>query len=192
MIATATELPGVLVIEPRVHLDDRGWFMESHSDEAFAAAVGSQMRFVQDNHSLSARGVVRGLHYQLPPSEQGKLIRVVHGQSFHAVVDIRRGSPSFGRAVTVTLDAVAKRQLWVPPGFAHGLMALEDRTEVVYKVTAAWSRSAERGIRWDDPAISIAWPTVARAILSPKDAAAPLLDAADLPLPSSAQSKTQS
>ncbi len=183
MIATATELPGVLVIEPRVHHDERGWFMETHSDEAFAAAVGSPVRFVQDNHSLSARGVVRGLHYQLPPSAQGKLIRVVRGRSFHAVVDIRRGSPSFGRAVSVTLDAVAKRQLWVPPGFAHGLMALEELTEVVYKVTAAWSRSAERGIRWDDPAIGISWPNAACALLSPKDAAAPVLGAADLPLP---------
>jgi dTDP-4-dehydrorhamnose 3,5-epimerase len=181
MIATATALPEVFILEPQVHGDARGWFMESHSDASFSAAIGRPMPFVQDNHSKSARGVVRGLHYQLPPFEQGKLVRVVHGRSFHAAVDIRRSSPHFGRAVTVELDAVTKRQLWVPVGFAHGFLALEDGTEVVYKVTAPWSCSAERGIRWDDPSIGIVWPTTTLPLLSTKDASAPPLAAAELP-----------
>jgi len=183
MIVRTTILPGVLTLEPSMHHDARGWFMETHSDAGFAAAIGTDLRFVQDNHSMSARGVVRGLHYQIPPFAQGKLVRLLRGRSFHAVVDLRCDSPTFGRHATIELDTVIPRQLWIPEGLAHGLMALEDCTEIAYKVTAPWSKEHERSVRWNDPELGIAWPLPDAALLSAKDAAAPLLRAAVLPTP---------
>lgn len=181
-----TALPGVLLIEPAVFGDDRGWFMESYHAgrlrDAFAEnGTGDPGPFVQDNHSLSMRGVVRGLHYQLPPQAQGKLVRVVRGAVFDVAVDIRRGSPTFGRWVGVELSEANRLQAWIPPGFAHGFAALADGTELLYKCTAPYARDCERSIAWNDPALAIAWPVApSDARLSPKDAVAPALAAADL------------
>ncbi|MFC4303459.1 dTDP-4-dehydrorhamnose 3,5-epimerase [Cohnella boryungensis] len=171
-------LRGVRVIEPIVIEDDRGYFMESYQSERYAA-IGLPEAFVQDNHSLSVdAGVIRGLHYQLHPKAQGKLVRVTAGAVFDVMVDIRRGSPTFGQWEGFELSARNKRQVFVPVGFAHGFCTLENNTEVQYKVDQAYSREHDRGIRWDDPAIGIIWP--ARApILSPKDSLHPLLEHAE-------------
>jgi dTDP-4-dehydrorhamnose 3,5-epimerase len=172
-----TALPGVLIVEPKVFGDDRGFFMEVYHAARFAAAgVGDP--FVQDNHSRSSRGVLRGLHYQ-EPNPQGKLVRAVSGSIFDVAVDIRRGSPSFGRWVGVELSEENKRQLWVPPGFAHGFFVTSATADVVYKCTALYEPQNDRGIRWDDPAIAIEWPPI-EPLLSAKDAVAPLL--ADAPM----------
>ena len=177
---TATRLPDVVIIEPVVFSDDRGWFMETFSQRRFnegLAALGlPQPRpFVQDNESASARGVLRGLHYQLPPHPQGKLVRVVQGAVLDVAVDIRRGSPSFGQWVAAELTADNRRQMWIPEGFAHGFVALEDGTRFLYKTTDFYARDCERAIRWDDPAIGIDWPAGLQPRLAPKDAEAPLL-----------------
>jgi dTDP-4-dehydrorhamnose 3,5-epimerase len=185
-----TSLPGVLVVEPVVHSDDRGWFMETFHEARWLAALAelgepAPRRFVQDNESFSRRGVLRGLHYQLAPHAQGKLVRVVRGRAFDVAVDIRRGSPSFGRWTGAELSAANRRQLWIPEGFAHGFLALEDDTQFLYKVTDVYARDCERCLRWDDPAIGIAWPLppgLAAPVVAPKDGAAPLLAAADLPV----------
>jgi len=182
-----TDLPGVLVVEPAIFGDDRGWFMESFNETRWMAALQEAgepvpRRFVQDNHSCSQAGVLRGLHYQLPPHAQGKLVRVVQGAAFDVAVDIRKGSPHFGRWTGVLLDADNRRQLWIPEGFAHGFLALSDNTHFLYKTTDVYSRECERSIRWDDPALAIVWPAVAAGSkLAAKDAAAPLLAAADHP-----------
>jgi dTDP-4-dehydrorhamnose 3,5-epimerase len=183
-----TALPGVVIVEPAVFADDRGWFMESFNEMRFAAGLESlglpvARRFVQDNHSCSRAGVLRGLHYQLPPHPQGKLVRVVKGAAFDVAVDIRRGSPTFGRWVGVELNAVNQRQLWIPEGFAHGFMALEEDTHFLYKTTDFYARDCERSIRWDDPAIGIDWPLpagITEPLVAPKDAAAPMLGAAEV------------
>ena len=175
MKATPLALPDVLLLEPRVFPDDRGWFYESFNARSFAQATGLDVGFVQDNHSRSSRGVVRGLHYQLPPAGQGKLVRAVAGSILDVAVDIRRSSPTFGQWVAETLTAENKRQLWVPIGFAHGFVALEDGTEVLYKTTDFYAKDAERSIRWDDPDLAIAWPEGLLPLLADKDAAAPLL-----------------
>lgn len=188
MKLTKTSLPGVLIVEPAVFGDDRGWFMESFTEPKWLAALEAAgeplpRRFVQDNHSCSQRGVLRGLHYQLPPHAQGKLVRVTRGRVFDVAVDIRRGSPSFGRWVGTELSAANRRQLWIPEGFAHGFVALEDDTEFLYKTTDVYARECERSIRWDDPAIGIDWPLpagLAAPLLAPKDAAAPPLAQADV------------
>jgi dTDP-4-dehydrorhamnose 3,5-epimerase len=172
MKITPLALPEVLLIEPRVFADDRGWFTESFNARAFADATGLDVTFVQDNHSRSARGVLRGLHYQLPPAAQGKLVRAVAGAIFDVSVDIRRSSPNFGRWVGETLSADNKRQLFIPAGFAHGFLALEGDSEVHYKTTAYYDTAAERSIRWDDPDLAIAWPLGLPPLLAPKDAAA--------------------
>ena len=185
----ATRLPGVVIVEPAVFADDRGWFMESFNEARFdAALIGAGLpparRFVQDNHSCSRAGVLRGLHYQLPPHAQGKLVRVVAGAAWDVAVDIRRGSPHFGRWVGVELSAANRRQLWIPEGFAHGFLALQDETHFLYKTTDVYARECERGIRWDDPAIGIDWPLppgIAAPLVAPKDAAAPRLADAELP-----------
>jgi len=179
MKVTPLALPGVLLIEPRVFEDARGWFYESFNARAFREATGVDVDFVQDNHSRSARGVVRGLHYQLPPAAQGKLVRAVAGTITDVAVDVRRSSPTFGRSASVELSAANRRQLYIPPGFAHGFVALEDGTELLYKTTDYYNPAAERAIRWDDPALAIAWPAGLEPLLAPKDAAAPLLAAAD-------------
>ncbi len=184
-----TTLPGVLIVEPAVFADDRGWFMESFNEARFEAALHAlgepvPRRFVQDNHSCSKAGVLRGLHYQLPPHAQGKLVRVVQGAAWDVAVDIRRGSASFGCWVGVELSAENRRQLWIPEGFAHGFLALQDDTQFLYKTTDVYARDCERSIHWDDPAIGIAWPLPAglgAPRLAPKDVAAPVLAAADLP-----------
>jgi dTDP-4-dehydrorhamnose 3,5-epimerase len=179
---TPTALPEVLILEPKVFADERGFFLESFNQRAFDAALGRHVEFVQDNHSCSARGVLRGLHYQLPPHAQGKLVRVARGSAFDVAVDIRRVSPTFGRWVGVTLDARDHKQMWIPPGFAHGFLALEDDTHFLYKTTDFYARECERAIRWDDPAIGIEWPELGIApVLAPKDAQAPNLSAAQQP-----------
>jgi dTDP-4-dehydrorhamnose 3,5-epimerase len=181
-----TELPGVVAVEPVVFGDDRGWFMESFNAPRFDAALQAMGLpgagpFVQDNHSCSAAGVLRGLHLQLPPHAQGKLVRVVKGAVFDVAVDVRRGSPHFGRWTGQTLSADNRRQLWIPPGFAHGFLALEDDTHFLYKTTDVYARECERALRWDDPAIGIRWPLAGRAPrLADKDAAAPLLAEAEV------------
>jgi dTDP-4-dehydrorhamnose 3,5-epimerase len=181
MKVTPTALPGVLVLEPPVFADERGFFFESYNRRAFDEAVGQRVEFVQDNHSQSRRGVLRGLHYQLQPHAQGKLVRVVRGSAFDVAVDIRRGSATFGRWVGVTLDAASHRLLWIPPGFAHGFLAIEDETQFLYKTTAFYARESERTIAWNDPALRIDWPDLGLApLLAAKDAAAPLLADADL------------
>ena len=179
MNVTPTALPDVRLIEPRVFGDERGFFFESWNARAFAAA-GLPATFVQENHSRSARGVLRGLHYQLPPHAQGKLVRVVRGSAFDVAVDVRKGSATFGGWVGVMLDATGHRQMWIPPGFAHGFLALEDDTDFLYKTTDYYARDCERAIAWDDPAIGIDWPALGSApVLAAKDAAAPSLAQAD-------------
>jgi dTDP-4-dehydrorhamnose 3,5-epimerase len=184
-----TRLPGVLIVQPRVFGDARGWFMESFNQakwEAALRALGEPVPrpFVQDNHSCSQAGVLRGLHYQLPPHAQGKLVRVVRGAAFDVAVDLRPGSPSFGQWEGLELSADNRRQLWIPEGFAHGFMALQDDTHFLYKTTDVYAPACERAIAWNDPAIGIAWPLpagISAPALAAKDAAAPLLAQAELP-----------
>jgi dTDP-4-dehydrorhamnose 3,5-epimerase len=162
-------LPGALLIEPRVYSDPRGAFYESWNEREFVAA-GIALRFVQENVSISRRHVLRGLHYQVS-QVQGKLVRVLTGEIFDVIVDLRRSSPGFGRSVNVTLDAREPRALWVPPGFAHGFLALADNTQVQYKVTDFWLPTAERTLAWNDPALGIDWPLAPQSspVLSEKD-----------------------
>ena len=192
-----TPLPGVLIVEPAVYADERGWFMESFNEHRFNSAVQAPglptpPRFVQDNHSCSSAGVLRGLHYQLPPHAQGKLVRVVQGAAFDVAVDITPGSPTFGLWFGLELSPINHRQLWIPPGFAHGFLALTDDTHFLYKTTDVYARDCERSIRYDDPAIAIRWPAIAGLLtprVAPKDAAASLLAQADLPPASSASKR---
>lgn len=179
MKITPLALPDVLLVEPRVFADDRGWFTESFNARTFRELTGLDVGFVQDNHSRSSRGVLRGLHYQLPPHPQGKLVRAVAGTVLDVAVDIRRSSPTFGQWVAEELSAGNMKQLYVPPGFAHGFVALEDGTELLYKTTDYYDKASERSIRWDDPDIAIAWPPGLVPLLAPKDAAAPSLADAD-------------
>jgi dTDP-4-dehydrorhamnose 3,5-epimerase len=151
-----TALPGVLLLEPKVWGDDRGFFYESWNARTFAD-LGLDLKFVQDNHSKSAKGVLRGMHYQ-NPDPQGKLVRVVAGAVFDVAVDLRRSSPTFGKWVGYELSAANKRMLWVPEGFAHGFLSLEDNTEFLYKCTALYAPANEQSLRWDDPAVGIEWP----------------------------------
>lgn len=175
-----TAIADVLIFEPKVFGDARGFFMESFSQRAFDAAVGQPTAFVQDNHSRSSRGVLRGLHFQRAPHAQGKLVRVTAGAVFDVAVDIRRDSPTFGRWVGVELTAENHRQLWIPPGLAHGFVVLSDSADFLYKATAYYAPESEGSVRWNDPDLAIAWPDLGMApLLSPKDAAAPLLK--DLP-----------
>lgn len=169
-----TPLPGVKLIEPRVFGDARGFFLESWNAKSFADA-GLDLAFVQDNHSRSARGVLRGLHYQLS-NPQGKLVRVTQGAVFDVAVDIRRSSPHFGRWVGYELSAENHRMFWIPPGFAHGFLVLSETADFLYKCTSLYDPPSDRGIRWNDPAIAIQWPGLTgEPLLSAKDAAAPLL-----------------
>jgi len=152
----ACDIPGPIIIEPKVFGDERGFFLESWNDAAFAEA-GLDLAFVQDNHSRSSRGVLRGLHYQ-DPNPQGKLVRVANGRVFDVAVDIRRSSATFGRWIGVELSGANQRMLWVPPGFAHGFLTLEDKTDFLYKCTDFYQPAAEYCLRWDDPALAIDWP----------------------------------
>ena len=174
MTITPTEIPGVLVIEPRVFTDDRGSFFESFNAQAFAAAIGYEVAFVQDNQSTSRQHVLRGLHYQ-EPKPQGKLVRAVAGVIFDVAADIRPESPTFGRWVGVELSAANRRQLWVPAGLAHGFLVLSELAEVLYKTTEFYAPGCEKVIRWDDPTLAIMWPLPAAPVLSARDAAAPWL-----------------
>jgi dTDP-4-dehydrorhamnose 3,5-epimerase len=182
---TQTAIPDVVIIEPKVFGDDRGWFMESFNAPKFAKALldlglPEPRPFVQDNHSCSQAGVLRGLHYQLPPHPQGKLVRVTQGAAFDVAVDIRKGSPTFGQWVGVELSAANHKQLWIPEGFAHGFVALQDNTHFLYKTTDVYAQPCERAIAWNDPDIGIEWPLPGPApALAAKDAQAPRLAQAD-------------
>ncbi len=175
-----TAIPEVVLIRPQVFGDARGFFMESWERRKFASA-GLDLDFVQDNHSHSARHILRGLHYQIK-QPQGKLVRVTSGRVFDVAVDIRRASPTFGRWVGVELSAENHHMLWVPPGFAHGYLVLSDSADFLYKVTDFWAPEHERAIRWDDPTLGVRWPLPAgvQPVLSGKDAAAPSLEAAEV------------
>lgn len=179
MNVIATSLPDVLIIEPKVFGDDRGFFYESFNARAFAEATGSTRQFVQDNHSRSTRGVLRGLHYQIEQA-QGKLVRVTAGEVLDIAVDIRRSSPTFGQWAGVRLSAQNHRQLWVPPGFAHGFVVLSESADFLYKTTNYYAPSAERCIRWDDPQLAIDWELEGAPILSAKDQNGKALHEADL------------
>jgi dTDP-4-dehydrorhamnose 3,5-epimerase len=175
-----TSVPDVLAIDVRVFGDARGFFFESFNRRALEEATGQRMEFVQDNHSRSARHVLRGLHYQLPHA-QGKLVRVVHGEVFDVAVDLRRSSSTFGRWAGEVLSAENRRQLWIPEGFAHGFLVLSDAAEVLYKTTDYWHPEHEHCIRWDDPELAIAWPLGGTApVVSTKDAAGKSFAAAPL------------
>ena len=170
MKATQTKISDVWIIEPRVFGDERGFFFESFNEKAFAEATGVTPSFVQDNHSKSAKGVLRGLHYQLPPKAQGKLVRVVQGEVFDVAVDIRKDSPTYGQWVGEILSADNKKQLWIPPGFAHGFLTLSDTAEFLYKTTDYWSPEHERAILWNDATLKIDWPkTPFLPVISRKD-----------------------
>jgi dTDP-4-dehydrorhamnose 3,5-epimerase len=172
MKITTTAIADLLILEPQVFHDERGFFMESFKQKAFNAAVGHDVMFVQDNHSRSSRGVLRGLHCQLPPKAQGKLVRVTQGAIFDVAVDLRRCSPSFRRWVGIELSDTNNRQLWIPAGFAHGFLVLSESADVLYKTTDYYIPQAERTLRWDDPRLGIHWPDIGQSpLLSAKDAA---------------------
>ena len=174
MNIVTTRLPEVLIIEPKVFGDERGFFFESFNQRAFDEATGLSLPFVQDNHSKSAKNVLRGLHYQLPPQAQGKLVRVVAGEVFDVAVDIRHGSPTFGRWEAVVLSAENKKQFWVPEGFAHGFAVLSDRAVFSYLCTEVYLKEVDAGVRWNDADIAVDWP-ISQPTLSAKDEAAPFL-----------------
>ena len=165
-----TAIPGVVIIEPKVFGDDRGFFYESYNQQRFEELTGSAPVFVQDNHSRSARGVLRGLHYQIQQT-QGKLVRVTSGEVFDVCVDLRRSSPTFGKSVSVILSAENHRQFWVPPGFAHGFLVTSDSAEFLYKTTDYYAPQYERSLLWNDPALEIDWPLQQEPLLSVKDKA---------------------
>ena len=172
-----TTLPGVLVLEPKVFGDARGFFLESWNRQTFAA-LGLDLDFVQDNHSRSAKGVLRGLHYQLN-EPQGKLVRVASGAVFDVAVDVRKSSLHFGQWVGYELSAENQRMMWIPPGFAHGFLVLSDSADFLYKTTAYYAPQSDRGIRWDDPQIGVQWPLEGAPVLSAKDQVQPLLKDAE-------------
>jgi dTDP-4-dehydrorhamnose 3,5-epimerase len=168
MIVIPTSIPEVIVIEPKVFGDDRGFFFESFNQTQFEAAIGRKVAFVQDNHSCSVRYVLRGLHYQIQ-QPQGKLVRVSRGEVFDVAVDIRKSSPTFGKWVGEVLNAENKRQMWIPQGFAHGFFVLSDSAEFLYKTTDYWAPEYERCIAWNDPSIAVNWPVDSKPVLSAKD-----------------------
>lgn len=181
MLFLPTEIPDVIIVEPKVFGDERGFFMETYQEQKFVAA-GLTTRFVQDNHSGSTRGILRGLHYQVH-QPQAKLVRAIQGEIFDVAVDIRRSSPTFGRWVSAILSAANKRQMWVPIGFAHGFYVMSEWAEVVYKASDFYAPEWERSLHWNDPALNINWPLTETApgpILSPKDARGLLLSQAEL------------
>lgn len=173
-----TVIPDVVLIEPAVYEDERGWFMESFNEQRFHAELTKlglplPRPFVQDNHSYSRKGVLRGLHYQRAPHAQGKLVRVIRGAAFDVAVDIRPDSPFFGKWVGQIISAENKKMLWIPEGFAHGFLALEEHTEFLYKTTDYYAKESEMAIRWDDPQLAISWPKEIQIIISEKDRQAP-------------------
>jgi dTDP-4-dehydrorhamnose 3,5-epimerase len=179
MQAIKTAITDVIIFEPKVFGDDRGFFYESFNQKVFEEAIGLSFNFVQDNHSKSAKNVLRGLHYQIQ-QPQGKLVRVSAGEVFDVAVDIRKSSNTFGQYVGVHLSAENKRQLWIPPGFAHGFVVLSETAEFLYKTTALYAPQFERSIRWDDPSIAISWPIEVAPLLSAKDQQGASLKEAEL------------
>ena len=169
MKVTDTKIPDVKIIEPTVFEDERGFFFESFNQKKFEEAIGRSVTFVQDNHSKSSKGVLRGLHYQLPPHAQGKLVRVVQGEVFDVAVDIRKSSPTFGQWVAETLSADNKKQLWIPEGFAHGFLTLSETAEFLYKTTSYYAASHEKSIQWNDQTLNVAWPLEGFPNISEKD-----------------------
>ncbi|MEQ4616816.1 MAG: dTDP-4-dehydrorhamnose 3,5-epimerase [Corticimicrobacter sp.] len=179
----STNLPGLVIVEPRIYGDSRGWFAESFNADRFEAALVElglppAGLFVQDNHSCSHKGVLRGLHYQKSPHAQGKLVRVVQGSAFDVVVDLRKSSPTFGQSFGMDLSAQNRLMLWIPEGFAHGFLALEDNTHFLYKTTGYYNQLSEACILWNDPELNIPWP-MREVVLSPKDEQATGLDLAE-------------
>lgn len=175
MNVTKTAIPDVLIFEPNVFGDDRGFFFESFNQKKFEQVTGKKVKFVQDNHSKSTRGVLRGLHYQLPPNAQGKLVRVVQGEVYDVAVDIRKSSPTFGQWVGQMLSAENKKQLWIPEGFAHGFLTLSETAEFLYKTTDYYAPDSEASIVWDDASLNIDWPQSNQIQLSQKDTLSPTL-----------------
>jgi dTDP-4-dehydrorhamnose 3,5-epimerase len=181
MKITPTTIPEVLILEPKVFGDERGFFMESFSQKLFNEAVGREIVFVQDNHSRSSRNVLRGLHYQLPPHAQGKLVRVTNGGVFDVAVDMRKGSTTFGQWAGAELSGSNHRMMWIPPGFAHGFLVLTESADFLYKTTDYYAPQCEAALRWDDPTVAIPWPlNGAQPVVAGKDAQAPLLAGAAL------------
>ena len=178
MKASPSEIPEVLLLEPAVFADERGFFLETYNRLAFRKATGLEVEFVQDNHSRSRRGVVRGLHYQIR-QPQGKLVRVLAGEIWDVAVDLRRKSPTFGRAVAFSLDAEIKMMAWIPPGFAHGFLVTSEYADVLYKTTDYYAPEHERTLLWNDPALGIRWPLAGAPVLAKKDAAGAPLARAD-------------
>nr|AAG09529.1 dTDP-6-deoxy-D-glucose-3,5-epimerase [Salmonella enterica] len=170
-----TEIPDVLIFEPKVFSDERGFFMESFNQTVFEEAVGRKIEFVLDNHSKSTKGVLRGLHYQVEPYAQGKLVRCIAGEVFDVAVDIRKDSETFGKWIGVNLSSENKRQLWIPEGFAHGFLVLSEEAEFLYKTTNFYNPRSDRGVAWNDPYIGINWPLVNNPLLSDKDSKQPFL-----------------
>jgi dTDP-4-dehydrorhamnose 3,5-epimerase len=180
MKVIASALPEVLILEPKVFGDERGFFLESYNARAFGEATGLEVQFVQDNHSRSVRNVLRGIHYQVV-RPQGKLVRVVSGAVFDVAVDLRRSSPTFARWAGVELSAENKRQVWIPPGFGHGFLVRSESADFLYKTTDYWIAEHDRAVLWSDPRLSIDWPLGdATPVVSAKDAAAPALEAAEV------------
>jgi dTDP-4-dehydrorhamnose 3,5-epimerase len=178
IIVTPTTIPDVLIIEPKVFSDDRGWFFESFNEKDFSTEVGKKISFVQDNHSLSQKGVLRGLHYQLERT-QGKLVRVCRGAVYDVVVDLRQSSPTLGQWIGLELSAENKRQIWIPEGFAHGFLVISNEAEFLYKTTDYWHAASEQCIAWNDSTLNIQWPSIGtEPVLNPKDAAGLTWDAA--------------
>ncbi|MBF7729303.1 dTDP-4-dehydrorhamnose 3,5-epimerase [Pseudomonas sp. N040] len=174
-----TTIPDVVIIEPQVFEDDRGWFMESFNEQRFHAGLQNlglpvPRPFVQDNHSCSKKGVLRGLHYQLPPHAQGKLVRVIQGAAFDVAVDIRKESATYGQWVGLELNSRNQKMLWVPEGFAHGFLALEDNTHFLYKTTDYYAKDCEAAMRWNDPTLAIKWPEMEPLVINQKDREAAL------------------
>jgi dTDP-4-dehydrorhamnose 3,5-epimerase len=179
MQATPLAIPDVIVFEPKVFGDDRGFFFESFNQKVFEEVVGRQVMFLQDNHSRSAKGVLRGLHYQIK-QPQGKLVRVTSGEVFDVAVDLRKSSPTFGQWVGVHLSAENKKQLWIPEGFAHGFVVLSESAEFLYKTTDYWAPEHERSLAWDDASVGIEWPMSGQPALSAKDQKAVSFDVAEV------------
>ncbi|MEY0099050.1 dTDP-4-dehydrorhamnose 3,5-epimerase [Providencia stuartii] len=169
-----TSIPDLLIIEPTVYFDNRGFFYESYNETKFLNIIGNNIQFVQDNQSCSKKGVLRGLHYQLAPHEQGKLVRCVSGKIYDVAVDIRKNSATYGKWFSIELTPENKLQLWIPAGFAHGFLSLEDNSEILYKTTSFYNAESEASIIWNDPTLDIKWP-ILNPILSEKDRVAPFL-----------------
>lgn len=179
MEVITTKIPDVKVLEPKVFKDDRGFFLESYNQKVIQDILQMDEPFVQDNHSFSVKNVLRGLHYQIQ-NPQGKLVRVAHGEIFDVAVDLRSGSPTFGKWVGIYLSAENKKMIWIPPGFAHGFFVVSTNADVMYKVTSYYDAASDRSLRWDDPDLAIEWPNKKKPLLSPKDLAGKFLKDAEV------------